>query len=423
MPTPILMPALSPTMTEGNLAKWHKKEGDTVSSGDVIAEIETDKATMEVEAVDEGTLAKILVNEGTEGVSVNALIAVLTDEGEDIASVDIASLQADAPTTSTPEQNDTPVVAASAAPAPIAIQPTPPGPVASGGRVFASPLAKRLAKEKGIDLSQVTGSGPKGRIIKRDIESYQSSASGSAGIAASTGSRSADGLPAFEEIKTSNIRKVVAQRLQESKQQVPHFYLTVEMELDNLLTTRKSLNTKLEKQGVKVSVNDFIIKACAMALMEVPEANAMWMGDHIRQYKSADISVAVAMPDGLITPVIEDAQAKGLAQISMQMKDLATRAREGKLAPREFQGGTFTISNLGMFGIDEFSAIINPPQGCILAVGQGKQNPVVKNGELAIATVMKGTLSVDHRVVDGAVGAQFLAALKEYIQDPALMLV
>ena len=428
MPTPILMPALSPTMTEGTLAKWLKSEGDSVSSGDVIAEIETDKATMEVEAVDEGILAKIIVSDGSENVPVNQLIAVLAEEGEEVNDNDIASLSGDAPAAAESAKEEAPA----ATPAPAASAPAPmPTPAASndtGGRVFASPLARRLAKENGVDLSTLKGSGPRGRIVKADVL-----AAGSAPTAAtsslasaptvSSEARGADGLPAFDLVPASGMRKVIAKRLTESKQEVPHFYLTVEVELDNLLTTRKRINTSLEKQGVKISVNDFVIKSVAQALTSVPEANASWTDEGMKMYKSADISVAVAIDGGLITPIIKDAQLKTLSQISTEMKDLAARAREGKLMPEEFQGGTFSISNLGMFGIDEFSAIINPPQGGILAVGQGKPVPVIKGEEIAQATVMKCTLSVDHRVVDGAVGAQFVQAFKRYIEDPAMMLV
>lgn len=438
MPFDILMPALSPTMEEGNLANWLKAEGDTVEAGDVIAEIETDKATMEVEAVDGGVLGKILVNAGTEGVKVNAPIAVMLEEGEDKAALDgysaggNAATGNDTPTetASTPDTQAQPT-AETSAPAPTQTVATIPN-SAAGGRVFASPIAKRIAKDKGLDLSQITGTGPNGRIVKADVE--KASAGGSAAAAPQAGAalpvqanganaKTADalGIPYTAE-KVTSMRKVIAKRLTESKQTVPHFYLTVECQLDAMLAARKALN-EAGDGAYKVSVNDFIIKASAMALKAVPAANATWDGDTILMYDRADISVAVATPTGLITPIIVEAENKGLIAISSEMKDLAKRARDGKLKPAEYQGGTFSLSNLGMFGIKEFGAIINPPQGCILAVGAGEKRPVYNaKGDLVPATLMNATLSVDHRVVDGAVGAQYLQAFKRFLENPVLML-
>jgi pyruvate dehydrogenase E2 component (dihydrolipoamide acetyltransferase) len=426
MPINLLMPALSPTMTEGKLSKWVKKEGDKVKSGDVIAEIETDKATMEFEAVDEGILGKILVPEGTEGVAVNTPIGVILEEGEDASSIKAPA----------------PAAAAAPAPAPAAAAPSPapspaaasaPAPAAQGDRVFATPLAKRIAKDAGIDIKSLKGSGPHGRIVKADVE-FASAQPGPAkavaaagpavGMAPAAAPKAAAPAPAFgpayEEVPLTSIRKVIARRLTEAKQTVPHFYLTIDYKLDALLALRTQLNAKSD---TKLSVNDFIIRASALALKKVPAANASFTETSLRMYKDIDISVAVATPTGLITPIIKHADQKGLAQISAEMKDLANRAKEGKLKPEEFQGGTFSISNLGMFGIKDFAAIINPPQGCILAVGAGEQRPVVVDGALAIATVMSCTLSVDHRVVDGAVGAEYLAALKGLIEDPLTMLL
>ncbi|WP_417829999.1 pyruvate dehydrogenase complex dihydrolipoamide acetyltransferase [Thalassospira sp.] len=441
MPVKVLMPALSPTMTEGTLAKWHVKEGDTVESGDVIAEIETDKATMEVEAVDEGKIGKILVAEGSEGVAVNEVIALLLEEDEDESALDGADTSA----ASTSDGDSAPVSeekAPQVAEKPAATggdKPAPAAPVSGGERIKASPLARRIAANEGVDLSGVSGSGPRGRIVKRDVEAALSSkpaeksaASEDAKPDAAPAAASApavsgwnpdlSGLPEYEEIPNSGMRKTIARRLTESKQQVPHFYLTVDCELDNLLATRKQLNEKAG-EGVKISVNDFIIRAVSLALKKVPAANSIWTDKATLQCKQQDISVAVAIDGGLITPVVRDAGSKGLAEISTEMKALAGKARDGKLMPEDYQGGTFSVSNLGMFGIKEFSAIINPPQGCILAVGAGEQRPVVKDGALAIATVMSCTLSVDHRAVDGAVGAQFMAEFKKLIEDPLSMLL
>ena len=426
MPIQILMPALSPTMTEGTLAKWLVNEGDDVNAGDVIAEIETDKATMEVEAVEEGKVGKIVVQEGTEGVAVNALIALLLEDGEDAGALEgtaDAAPAAPAPAAPAPEAPAAP------APAPEAPAPAPAAPAASSGdRIFASPLARRMAQQAGLDIAMVTGSGPNGRIVKRDIEAALAAgvpaAAASEPVAAPAAALAPmpEGVePAFDFEPANNMRKVIAQRLTESKQTVPHFYLTVDCEIDTLLALRKDLNARSD--DYKISVNDLIIKACGVALRRVPAANASWAGDGIKRYHTADISVAVAIDGGLITPVIRDAGGKGLEAISSEMKDLALRAREGKLMPEEYQGGTFSISNLGMFGIKQFDAVINPPQGAIMAVGAGEQQPVVRNGALAVATVMSVTLSVDHRVVDGAVGAELLAAFKKLIEDPMTMLL
>ncbi len=442
MPIKILMPALSPTMTEGTLASWQKKEGDEVTAGDVIAEIETDKATMEVEAVDEGVMGRILIPEGTEGVPVNEVIALLLEEGEDAAALDSAAA---APAPAPLSGNGAAAHSGNGAAAPVAAPaPTPaPAPAAAapkGGRVFASPLARRLAKEAGLDLAQIAGSGPNGRVVKADVLAAQAGGAAKAPAAAPAAAPSAAptpiavgsgpdarqladafGIP-YTEVPNNNIRKVVARRLTEAKQTIPHFYLTIDCEIDALLAARKQMNDSAP-DGVKLSVNDIIIKAVALGLKKVPAANASWTDSSVLLYDRVDISVAVATPDGLITPIIKDASNKGLAQISAEMKDLAGRAREGKLKPEEFQGGTFSISNLGMFGIKAFDAVINPPQGCILAVGAGKQQAVVRNGELAVATVMSSTLSVDHRVVDGAVGAEFLAAYKTIIENPLSMML
>ena len=423
MPIEILMPALSPTMTEGNLAKWMKNEGDSIVAGDVIAEIETDKATMEVEAVDEGILGRILVPDGTEGVQVNQPIALLLEEGEDagaLAAYAPGVAKAAAPAAA-PEKP--------AEAAPAAATPAPAAPVAQGARVFASPLARRMAQQAGIDLAALKGTGPHGRIVKADIEAamaggVEPAAAARPTLAAPSGPgarQSAESLGMSYTLQpNSNMRKVIARRLSESKQTVPHFYLTIDCEIDDLLAARKRIN---EEHGLKISVNDIVIKAAAMALKKVPAANASWDDEGILLYDHADISVAVATPSGLITPIVKAAESKGLEAISAEMKDLAGRARDGKLKPEEFQGGTFSISNLGMFGVREFAAIINPPQGCILAVGAGAQQPVARDGALEVATVMSCTLSVDHRVVDGAVGAEFLAAFRRFVENPVAMLL
>jgi pyruvate dehydrogenase E2 component (dihydrolipoamide acetyltransferase) len=413
MPITILMPALSPTMTEGNLARWLKNEGDSVSPGDIIAEIETDKATMEVESVDEGVLGKILVAEGAEEIAVNTPIAVLLEEGEDsgvLASFETAAAPAAVP----PVLEPAPAVAPALQPATASAAPTE-------ERVLASPLARRMAKQQGVDLAAVNGTGFDGRIVKADIEAY----AGGAPVVASVEVLGATvaGEASYDLVPANNIRKVVARRLTESKQQVPHFYLTVDCTIDELLKVRTDLNARAKDCEFKISINDMVIKAAAVALMQVPAANASWSDEGIKQYKQADISVAVAINNGLITPIVRNANDKGILAISNEMRDLLVRAREGVLAPEEFQGGTFSISNLGMYGVKDFQAVINPPQGCILAVGIGEQRPVVKGGALAIATVMSCTLSVDHRVVDGAVGAEFLAAFKLLIEGPLGLLL
>jgi pyruvate dehydrogenase E2 component (dihydrolipoamide acetyltransferase) len=420
------MPALSPTMTEGNLARWLKKEGDDVKAGQVLAEIETDKATMEVEAVDEGKILKILVPGGAQGIKVNTPIAILAGEGEEKMTADeaVAAL-AKKGAAPTPQ-----VSAASSAKAESAKAETPKpaaAPAPSGSRVKASPLAKRIAEQTGVNLQSVHGTGPGGRIVKADVESAKSSGARSSSSSSAPAAQGIDALDyatklgmAFEAQPNSSVRKVIARRLTESKQLVPHFYLSIDCEIDELLSLRKSLN---EVSGTKVSVNDCIIRAVALAMKKVPASNASWTNDAILLYQNIDISVAVATPNGLVTPIIKQADTKTLAQISAQMKDLGIRAREGKLRPEEFQGGGFSISNLGMYGVKSFSAIINPPQSCILAVGSGEQRPVVKNGQLAIATVMTCTLSVDHRSVDGAVGAEFLQAFKPLIEKPYSLVV
>jgi pyruvate dehydrogenase E2 component (dihydrolipoamide acetyltransferase) len=455
MPIEILMPALSPTMTEGNLAKWHKQVGDEVKSGDVIAEIETDKATMEVEAVDEGKIGKILVPEGAQGVAVNQPIALLLEEGEDESA--LAGDGGAGKPAPKPAESPAPAPQPASAKGNGAAEPATPAPAPQGdgkGRIFASPLARRMAEQAGLDLTQLEGSGPNGRIVKADVESALSKgvpakkpaaephaakpaptpAAGQAAAQAPEAKPSAQkpaGVDAkdfstklgmkFREVPNSGMRKVIARRLTEAKQTVPHFYLTVDCHLDDLMKVRADLNSRSDQY--KLSVNDFVIRASALALKKVPAANAAWTDEAILMYEQVDMSVAVATPTGLITPIIKAAETKGLAQISNEMKDLAKRARDGKLKPEEFQGGTFPISNLGMFGVREFGAIINPPQGCILAVGVGEQRPVVKDGALSIATMMSCTLSVDHRVVDGAVGAEFLAAFKKLIEDPLTMLL
>ncbi|HUY68492.1 MAG TPA: pyruvate dehydrogenase complex dihydrolipoamide acetyltransferase [Alphaproteobacteria bacterium] len=442
MPIPILMPALSPTMTEGKLARWLKKEGDAVKPGQVLAEIETDKATMEVEAVDEGKLLKIIVPGGSEGIKVNAPIAVLAGEGEENMTADaalaaIAKKNGAAPL---PKKETPPPAADKEALAELratvsslmqdkpALPPQAAPSQPQGARVFASPLAKRLAGMVGLDLRGLRGSGPGGRIVKADVEGAKSGglmqrivsavAPAMQGIDARDYAQKLGML--FKTWPNSSVRKVIAKRLTESKQTVPHFYLTIDCEIDALLALRKSVN---EVSPAKVSVNDCVIRAVALALKKVPAANASWTDEAILQYENTDISVAVAGPQGLVTPIIKKADTKSLAEIAAEMKDLAARAREGKLRPEEFQGGGFTISNLGMYGIKEFSAIINPPQSCILAVGAGEQRPVVKNGALAVATVMSVTLSVDHRAVDGALGAEFLAAFKPIIENPYSLVV
>ena len=431
MPIEILMPALSPTMEEGTLAKWLVSEGDAVASGDLLAEIETDKATMEFEAVDEGIIGKILIPEGSEGVKVNTAIAVLLEDGESADDIGSASAAPEA----TAPSGDKPATASTPS---VAVAPAPAGPAASDGtRIFASPLARRIAADKGIDLAGLKGSGPHGRIVKADVENAQPGPAAKPAPAASPASASApapSGPSAsavakmyegreYEEVALDGMRKTIAARLTEAKQTVPHFYLRRDIKLDALLEFRGTLNKQLEARGVKLSVNDFIIKACALALQSVPDANAVWAGDKVLKLKPSDVAVAVAIEGGLFTPVLQDAEMKSLSALSSQMKDLAGRARDRKLAPHEYQGGSFAISNLGMFGIDNFDAVINPPHGAILAVGAGKKKPVVgPDGDLSVATVMSVTLSVDHRVIDGALGAELLNAIVDNLENPLGML-
>ncbi len=446
MPTPIKMPALSPTMEEGTLAKWLVKPGDTVSAGDIMAEIETDKATMEFEAVDEGTIASIAVEAGTEGVKVGTVIAILAEEGEDVEEAAAAAPSGDEepaeekPARDESEDKSEPAKAApreSAKPARASVETDTKAPAAprddSGERIIASPLARRIAEQNGVDLSTITGSGPRGRIVKADVEG---AVGGSAKSAADTSAtkdkdeaKSSAKAPAsdhgapYEEEKLSNVRKVIARRLTESKQQVPHYYLAVDIRLDALLDLRKQLNAGLEADGVKLSVNDLLIKALARALMRVPDCNVSYQGDTLHRYSRADVSVAVAAPSGLITPIITEADTRGLASISTNMKELAEKAREGKLQPHEYQGGTASLSNLGMFGIKQFDAVINPPQGMIMAVGAGEQRPYVVDGALQVATVMTASGSFDHRAIDGATGAQLMEAFKNLIENPMGLVV
>jgi pyruvate dehydrogenase E2 component (dihydrolipoamide acetyltransferase) len=425
MATNILMPALSPTMTEGTLSRWLKKEGENVRAGDVIAEIETDKATMEVEAVDEGVLGKILVQDGTEGVKVNEPIAILVDQGEAVPAGAPAAKPAGAPKAAPPKQEARP---------PEAPRPAPQsgnGRDASGDRIFVSPLARRMAKQAGIDLATLKGSGPNGRIVKVDIEaSLQKGAPAAQPAAAPAPTPAARPSAPIAAPHTlvphSSIRKVIARRLTEAKSTIPHFYVSMDVEIDALIKLMNELNAKSPKDGpgtYLITINDLVIKAAAATLRRVPAVNAAWTDDAMVLFDDVDISVAVAIPDGLITPIVRRADQKGLATISREMKDLAGRAREGKLKPEEFQGGGFSISNMGMFGVSEFAAIINPPQAAILAVAAGQKRPVVKNDALTIATVMTCTLSVDHRVVDGALGAQWLREFKRIVADPLSLLL
>jgi len=430
MPIQILMPALSPTMTEGKLSKWLKAEGDAVESGDLLCEIETDKATMEVEAVDEGVVGKILVAEGTEGVPVNQAIAVLLEEGEsasDIGDVSAPAAPAPAPVADTPAA---PVAALAAAPVPA---------TSSGGRVFASPLARRIAEQNGLDISQIQGTAPHGRIIKRDVEAAIAGGTGKpVSVAAASPSQASAPAPAaapvtlddpvftmmpeFEATPHSGMRKAIARRLTESARDIPHFNLSMDVELDALIALRKELNSR-DGADYKISVNDFLIKGVALALKRNPEVNAAFTNDAVLRFKKVDISIAVAIEGGLITPIIKDAGSKGLATISAEARELAGKARDGKLQPEEFQGGTFTISNLGMFGVKSFNSIINPPQGGILSVGAGELRPVVKDGALGMATVMSLTLAVDHRCIDGAPAAAFTKELKAIIEDPIQLML
>ncbi|WP_018239571.1 pyruvate dehydrogenase complex dihydrolipoamide acetyltransferase [Ensifer sp. BR816] len=447
MPINITMPALSPTMEEGNLAKWLVKEGDKVKSGDVIAEIETDKATMEVEAVDEGTVAKIVVPAGTEGVKVNALIAVLAADGEDVATAAKGGNGAAAPASAA--KVEAPAPAAPAAPAPVAAPAAPaasatPAPAAGEGkRVFSSPLARRLAKEAGIDLSAIAGSGPYGRVVKKDVETAVSGgaakpAAAPAAAQAPAAAPLAKGMSedavlklfepgSYELVPHDGMRKTIAKRLQESKQTIPHFYVSLDCQLDALLALRAQLNTAApEKDGkpvYKLSVNDMVIKALALALRDVPDANVSWTDTNMVKHKHADVGVAVSIPGGLITPIVRQAELKSLSAISNEMKDLGKRAKERKLKPEEYQGGTTAVSNMGMMGVKDFAAVVNPPHATILAVGAGEERVIVKNKEMVIANMMTVTLSTDHRCVDGALGAELLGAFKRYIENPMGMLV
>jgi len=465
MPTNILMPALSPTMEKGNLAKWLKKEGDKVKSGDVIAEIETDKATMEYEAVDEGTLARIVVPEGTQDVPVNALIAVLAGEGEDVKAAASAAKPAVAPAKATENKSESvspspqpspqrgegarPTARQAQSPSPLPSgERSPPkaagegAPASRGTRIFSSPLARRLAKEAGIDLSRVQGSGPHGRVIARDIESAKSGKGLRAPGAAPAGAPAPAAAPSMSDkqvralyadgsydfVPHDNIRRTIAQRLTASTQSIPHFYETVDCDIGKLTAAREEINAaapkgKDGKPAYKLSVNDFVIKALALALQQVPDANVSWTDAGMLKHKHSDVSVAVALPGGLITPIIRSAETKSLSAISNEMKDLAARARAYKLKPQEYQGGTTSVSNLGMYGIKDFTAVINPPQSTILAVGTAEERAVVRNGQLAVATIMSVTLSCDHRAVDGALGAELVSAFKRLIENPVMMVV
>jgi pyruvate dehydrogenase E2 component (dihydrolipoamide acetyltransferase) len=427
MATNILMPALSPTMTEGTLARWLKKEGEQVKAGDIIAEVETDKATMEVEAVDEGILGKILVPGGTAAVKVNDVIAVLVEPGE---AADVAPAAKPAPAAAAPKPSAAPVAAPVATPV---AAPAPNGHAApAGDRVAVSPLAKRMASQAGLDLSRIQGSGPNGRIVKADVEAALAKgpapqvAAPAAAARAPAAPINTAALDAHTAVPHSTMRKVIARRLSDSKQNVPHFYVSMDIELDALLGLRGQLNAASPKDGAgafKLSVNDMIIKAAAVTLRRLPKVNASWTEDATLLYDNVDISVAVSIRDGLITPIVRKADQKGLVAISSEMKDLAARAKAGKLKPEEFQGGGFCISNMGMYGVRDFAAIINPPQAGILAVSAGEQRPVVKNGQLAIATVMTCTLSVDHRIVDGALAAEWIAEFKRIVENPLSLML
>jgi pyruvate dehydrogenase E2 component (dihydrolipoamide acetyltransferase) len=446
MPTNILMPALSPTMEKGNLAKWLKKEGDKIKSGDVIAEIETDKATMEYEAVDDGTLAKIVVPEGTQDVAVNSVIAVLANEGEDVKAAASANVKAPtAPKAEEPKKGDTkqsaPAPTIQAAPAPRApAAAIPSARPAGANRVFASPLARRLAKEANLDLNSVQGSGPNGRIIARDVDRAKSGK----GLRAPSGAPAADGLAApamsdaqirslyeegsYELIPHDGMRRTIAQRLTASVQSIPHFYETMDCDIGRLMAAREEINAAAQKNkdgkpAYKLSVNDFVIKALALALQRIPDANVSWTEAGLLKHKHSDIGVAVALPGGLITPIVRNAETKSLSAISNEMRDLAARARDRKLKPHEYQGGTSSVSNLGMYGIKDFTAVINPPQSTILAVGTGEERAVVRNGKIEAATIMSVTLSCDHRAIDGALGAELIVAFKTLIENPVMMVV
>ena len=439
MATNILMPALSPTMEEGKLTRWLVKEGDTVKSGTILAEIETDKATMEFEAVDEGKIGKILVPEGSEGVKVNAPIAILLDEGEKLGAVDIPAAMNDikaavkAEAAPAPKAEAPKAAAAPAAPAPAA------APAGDGKRVFASPLARRIAAQKGIDIAALAGSGPRGRIVAHDVENAKPGQAkpAAAGAPASGGGIGVAPLPdarmfykagEYEEVPHDSMRKAIAKRLTSAKALIPHYYLTIDCNLTALMATREALNAAAPKgkdkvPAYKLSVNDFVVKASAMALIRHPDVNASWTDTAILKHKHADVGIAVAIPSGLITPIVFAAETKGLGQISNEVKELAGKAKDKKLKPQEYEGGGFSVSNLGMFGIKNFTSIINPPQSCIIAVGAGEERAIVVNGKIEVATVMTVTMSADHRVVDGATGAKFLQTLKQFIEEPASMLL
>ena len=436
MPVSILMPALSPTMEEGTLAKWLVKEGDEVKSGDLLAEIETDKATMEMEAVDEGVIGKLLITEGTEGVPVNEPIAVLLLEGEDPSAAD--NVTSSAPTPPKAEATLPKAEATPAAPVASKREDTPKPVRQKGERVFASPLAKRIAADSGIDLSQIKGSGPHGRIVKADLAGLSGSAIAgqsntrpvtSAQAGAKAGTQDGAGVRAFyeagsyDEVPLDGMRKAIARRLTQSKQEIPHYYLTIDCVLDELLKVRQALNEQGAAEGVKLSVNDFVVRAAALALKKVPDANVSFAGDALLMHHHSDVGIAVALEGGLITPIIRRAEEKGLAEISAEAKQLAERAKAKKLKPQEFEGGSFSVSNLGMFGVKHFTAVINPPQAAILAVGAGEPRAIIVDGEVTAATVMTVTLSCDHRAIDGALGARLLSAFKTYIEYPPSMLL
>jgi pyruvate dehydrogenase E2 component (dihydrolipoamide acetyltransferase) len=436
--TNILMPALSPTMEEGKLTRWLVKEGDTVKSGTILAEIETDKATMEFEAVDEGKIGKILVPEGTEGVKVNAPIAILLDDGEKLGAADIPAAMNDIKAAVKAETKPATPAAAPAAEAPKAA-PSAPAPVNDGKRLFASPLARRIAAQKGSDLAALAGSGPYGRIVVHDVENAKPGAAkpAAAGAPASGGGIGVAPLPdarmfykagEYEEVPHDSMRKAIAKRLTSAKALIPHYYLTIDCNLTALMATREALNAAAPKgkdkvPAYKLSVNDFVVKASAMALIKHPDVNASWTDTAILKHKHADVGIAVAIPSGLITPIVFAAETKGLGQISNEVKELAGKAKDKKLKPNEYEGGGFSVSNLGMFGIKSFTSIINPPQSCIIAVGAGEERAIAVNGKVEVAVMMTVTMSADHRVVDGATGAKFLQTLKQFIEEPASMLL
>lgn len=435
MTVSILMPALSPTMEEGTLSRWLVNEGETISSGDVIAEIETDKATMEVEAVDEGIVGRILVPSGTEGVRVNTPIAILLEEGESPDDIKAEEAAPSPPPPVSPEPTTGPVTTADSA---AAEPPPPPSPSTAarqseGGRIFASPLARRLAADAELDLAQLRGTGPHGRIIKRDVEAAVADGvakpKAPAAPAPLADTASAEQVKAlyepgtYEELPLDSMRRIIASRLTEAKQTIPHFYLTIDVEVDGLLSARARANAALAESGTKLSVNDYCIKAAALALRDTPDCNVAFAGDRILRFEVVDVAVAVAIEGGLFTPVLRNADSKPISVLSSEMKDLASRARSRRLAPQEYQGGSMAVSNLGMFGIRNFDAVINPPHGSILALGAGEKRPVVRDSGISVATMMTATLSVDHRAIDGALGARFLAAFRRYIEDPAMMAV